>query len=621
MARGRRKIGLSFQTLTIGARHFSTAECGLDEYGGSKLVWIDGKRFSAPAPELFATLNGNIVQQGLPPVFTRVQTVCYKGALRVTDEIGVKKTDCPGQADPVEFQELTPKTMSAAKNLLCKSAYSEKEWQLSFPNLRTFANSQITPPQAEALLLAFQKPDGLELSRDAEALVALLKSKSIRKTHAFEIGAILENVTAQNAPFYHDLLTDMPELLTAQALTKSPKKFNPPCRTDAEENRIRSTLSKSGSHIAEVFGDDAAQIIKAMGPLARPFGKGDSFDAQTFANNVAETLLKKSKTSLELALDAEHAKTFVSDWVRARLFRTPVPKRAEVFFAFGPHVSPVIIDSQLIDHNEKLQTPFGFYLKKLGALPISKEGLALAPPPQIVRWTQGKQVKTATLIAGADFEEKSEEAILDPAWKIIHGVYFYPNANDVMGRLRPGGEALAKKYHLTAAEVACIQGYTGSDYGRLNLALRVGGDERKGLDPYIAVLNRALMKLPKYKTVDVAAPSASPYSPPESGKDLGPVRRGARLPKEVLEQHQFGAIVTYQGYTSALLGFGFGGAQQFIIASNCGRNIEELSGLPAEREVLFLPGAKFVVLDRKETKSKYGAGNTIEFVMKEVGCE
>ncbi|MGK5087630.1 hypothetical protein WDW86_08740 [Bdellovibrionota bacterium FG-2] len=89
------------------------------------------------------------------------------------------------------------------------------------------------------------------------------------------------------------------------------------------------------------------------------------------------------------------------------------------------------------------------------------------------------------------------------------------------------------------------------------------------------------------------------------------------MPDAALKHHQVGDIVTYEGYTSTSIGSGFKCTHRFIISSRCGRNIEKISVHPEEREIIFLPGAKFKILDRRESKG----GKAIEFVMQEVGCE
>jgi len=96
----------------------------------------------------------------------------------------------------------------------------------------------------------------------------------------------------------------------------------------------------------------------------------------------------------------------------------------------------------------------------------------------------------------------------------------------------------------------------------------------------VTKLRSALSKLPSYQ---------------------GFVRRGAFLHSEALANHVQGAIVTYEGFTSASSGRGFTSRDRMLIFSKTGKPIMGLSGMPQEQEVLFKSKTKFKVLYRSET--------------------
>ena len=72
------------------------------------------------------------------------------------------------------------------------------------------------------------------------------------------------------------------------------------------------------------------------------------------------------------------------------------------------------------------------------------------------------------------------------------------------------------------------------------------------------------------------------------------------LPPEELKDYVEGAIVTYPGYTSTSLSYGFGRIQNFVIRSKTGRYIAPYTRSYYEYEVLFPAGTKFKVIKRDE---------------------
>jgi len=144
---------------------------------------------------------------------------------------------------------------------------------------------------------------------------------------------------------------------------------------------------------------------------------------------------------------------------------------------------------------------------------------------------------------------------------------------------------------LTDEELLMVFGYTAGHFDCMNRYLwsQTGNDAAKNL--LVQVLNRALAKLPSYQ---------------------GFVRRGAVLSPEAWSKHSPGAIVTYQGFTSASTAQGFQSQDRLLIFSKTGKPIMGLSNVNYEREVLFRSQTKFKILNR------YIQNGVNYFIMKEV---
>lgn len=130
---------------------------------------------------------------------------------------------------------------------------------------------------------------------------------------------------------------------------------------------------------------------------------------------------------------------------------------------------------------------------------------------------------------------------------------------------------------LEAREVSAIKFYTSSGYSCFNQFIwgKKDGAQQGGID----TLNEALRKLPKHE---------------------GFVVRGTRLPASVRDQHQVGATVVYDAFTSTSTGGAFSGNDQFLIYSRTGRPVMSISSISGEDEVLFPSGTRFRVVSIQE---------------------
>jgi hypothetical protein len=99
----------------------------------------------------------------------------------------------------------------------------------------------------------------------------------------------------------------------------------------------------------------------------------------------------------------------------------------------------------------------------------------------------------------------------------------------------------------------------------------------------VEAINNALGKLPAYD---------------------GPVVRGTNLPPEVLAQYRPGEYIIEKGFMSTTTNPivaqspAFGGNVEFRVLSSTGRDISAVSLFPAEQEVLFPSGTRFLVLGK-----------------------
>jgi hypothetical protein len=127
-------------------------------------------------------------------------------------------------------------------------------------------------------------------------------------------------------------------------------------------------------------------------------------------------------------------------------------------------------------------------------------------------------------------------------------------------------------------DLVAVRGYTSDDYRELNSALRTGdAAELSRLDPYIRTATSGLNQLPAYR---------------------GTVFRGTHLSDEAAANYVPGATVTERAFTSTSseLGAEFPGNTKFVIQSQTGRDVSQLSEFADEKEILFAPGTQFRVL-------------------------
>ncbi len=135
-------------------------------------------------------------------------------------------------------------------------------------------------------------------------------------------------------------------------------------------------------------------------------------------------------------------------------------------------------------------------------------------------------------------------------------------------------------YRLSRSEAMSVIAYTGAIHRPLNKALRTGTASAEQL-VLAKTLDNALKKIPvhnktTYRNIEL------------SKKEL----------KAFLARYQQGAIVEEYQFTSTSKteqNIGFSGNVKFIIHGKTGRDIEQISLYPHEREVLFQTKKRFYV--------------------------
>jgi hypothetical protein len=173
----------------------------------------------------------------------------------------------------------------------------------------------------------------------------------------------------------------------------------------------------------------------------------------------------------------------------------------------------------------------------------------------------------------------------------------YEDALDKVGKALSDPQVRALIGHVPPDELAAIVLYTQTYYNEMNGALR--GRDKTAMQDYgssIKLADQALSKMPTHQ---------------------GWVHRGTKdLPAEVLAKYVPGVVVTEEAFTStsAATDAAFAGEVQFKILSKTGRDVQKLSRVEAEKEVLFRPGTKFVVVD------KVRDGDTTVITMEEVSA-
>lgn len=132
--------------------------------------------------------------------------------------------------------------------------------------------------------------------------------------------------------------------------------------------------------------------------------------------------------------------------------------------------------------------------------------------------------------------------------------------------------------------LAAVRGYTGSDvHGPMNAALRDGDPaELAKWDTHIKVTESGLAQLPNY---------------------VGEVQRGVDLPTSVLDDIQPGRTTTFNEFLSTSTRRAFPGNTHFTISSLTGKDIQALSQVPSESEILFRPGTTFDVISKVQDTS------------------
>ena len=199
-------------------------------------------------------------------------------------------------------------------------------------------------------------------------------------------------------------------------------------------------------------------------------------------------------------------------------------------------------------------------------------------------------------------------------------VIFSKDVQDVLyDKLRPEAKSLSNQYSLTKTEAAAIYAYTRNEYYRdMNAALRVVNKDGNVDASSAAALKNAGITDDGLAEMIAATVSGMKKLPPDQTDTsvflaLG---RNDSVPEEFLEPYAQGASVTMGPFYSSTVSMPtvegwWDGSDHFLsVLQNVngnGRDISAFSEFPNEKEVLFMPGTRFIVLGRTEhTKTPLG---------------
>jgi hypothetical protein len=134
---------------------------------------------------------------------------------------------------------------------------------------------------------------------------------------------------------------------------------------------------------------------------------------------------------------------------------------------------------------------------------------------------------------------------------------------------------------MSPGECAHIVAYSGSAYKKTNKELRAGVMDEATFK-HANALNSALDKLPAH---------------------VGKVYRKVSVSTEISALYQPGKVFVEQGFMSTSKSSStWAGDLQFVIHSKTGRDIEDISSHPDEKEVLFKSGTRFKITAREGNK-------------------
>jgi hypothetical protein len=178
--------------------------------------------------------------------------------------------------------------------------------------------------------------------------------------------------------------------------------------------------------------------------------------------------------------------------------------------------------------------------------------------------------------------------------------------------LRPDAIALAKANNLTMKEAAAIHAYTRNEYYRdMNAALRVVNKDGNIDTSSAAALKNAGITddgLAEMIAATVSGMKKLPADQTDGGVFLA-LGRNDSIPEEFLEPYAQGASITMGPFYSSTVSMPtvegwWDGSDHFLsVLQNVngnGRDISAFSEFPNEKEVLFMPGTRFIILGRTE---------------------
>ena len=178
--------------------------------------------------------------------------------------------------------------------------------------------------------------------------------------------------------------------------------------------------------------------------------------------------------------------------------------------------------------------------------------------------------------------------------------------------LKPDAKSLAKAHGLTKKETAAIHAYTRNEYYRtMNSALRVVNSEGNVDTSSATALKSAGITDDGLAELIAATVSGMKKLPPDQTDPsvFFALGRNDSIPEEFLQPYAQGATITMGPFYSSTVSMPtveewWDNSDHFLsvlqTVNGNGRDISAFSEFPNEKEVLFMPGTRFMVLGRTE---------------------
>jgi hypothetical protein len=231
------------------------------------------------------------------------------------------------------------------------------------------------------------------------------------------------------------------------------------------------------------------------------------------------------------------------------------------------------------------------------------------PPPASPMVTGAIGNGSAPTTTASTITASSSKKTFTPAKPIDFSVDVQKTYYDI---LKLKTKFLAKMYGLTRKEAAAIHAYTRNEYYRtMNSALRIVNREGDVDTSSATALKKAGITDDGLAELIAATVSGMKKLPPDQKNPsvFFALGRNDSIPEEFLQPYAQGATITMGPFYSSTVSMPtvegwWDNSDHFLsvlqTVNGNGRDISAFSQFPTEKEVLFMPGTRFMVLGRTE---------------------